>query len=168
MKKTLKNVKDIDDLINTLEQAKKNIASLNDKAMEQLAKDGVALLISKTPEYSGETKAMTGYRKLGEGHYQIYQNAPWIRYLEFGTGYLGASNPHPLASRNGWQYVTGKVITDNAKNGIYGWFFKAKDGNYYFTAGQVASAQVYNTAQELRSMLKGKVAVEIRTRGIFT
>ena len=67
-------------------------------------------------------------------------------YVEYGTGIVGARNPHPLSGDHGWVY-------DINNHGENGWvYFSAHNGQcaFHHTRGQVSSPFMYNTFRILQ------------------
>ena len=63
-------------------------------------------------------------------------------YVEYGTGVVGANNPHPDAT--GWIY-------DINHHGDNGWvYFNEREGKIMRTKGQPSSPFMYNTFRELQ------------------
>lgn len=85
------------------------------------------------------------------------KNAVWF---EFGTGPVGAKDPHPLstgyADEGWWTAADGKDMET-----LYGWEPFGTDGDtFYFTYGQPAKPFMYETAQRLRELFP-KMAAEV-------
>lgn len=104
------------------------------------------LLQSVHSEYRGSIK--------GGGVWAIVAGSKHAAFVEFGTGVIGKANPYKGTLPEGvdWQYASGKTIRQLA-DGRYGWFYKGKDGNWYFTEGMPSRPFMYNTANELRSII---------------
>ena len=104
------------------------------------------LLQSVHSEYKGSVK--------GGGVWAVVADSKHAAFVEFGTGIIGKANPYKGALPEGvdWQYASGKTIRQLA-DGRYGWFYKGKDGNWYFTEGMPSRPFMYNTANELRSII---------------
>lgn len=104
------------------------------------------LLQSVHSEYKGSIK--------GGGVWAVVADSEHATFVEFGTGIIGKASPYKGALPEGvdWQYATGKTIRQLA-DGRYGWFYKGKDGNWYFTEGMPSRPFMYNTANELRSIV---------------
>ena len=104
------------------------------------------LLQSVHSEYKGSVK--------GGGVWAGVTDSKHAAFVEFGTGIIGKANPYKGALPEGvdWQYASGKTIRQLA-DGRYGWFYKGKDGNWYFTEGMPSRPFMYNTANELRSII---------------
>ena len=104
------------------------------------------LLQSVHSEYRGSIK--------GGGVWAVVADSKHAAFVEFGTGVIGKANPYKGTLPEGvdWQYASGKTIRQLA-NGRYGWFYKGKDGNWYFTEGMPSRPFMYNTANELRSII---------------
>jgi hypothetical protein len=72
----------------------------------------------------------------------IRANAPYAVYVEFGTGVIGKSNPHPAPE--GWKY-------DVNEHGDKGWwYFNERDQKWHWTKGMASRPFMYNTLQELQ------------------
>lgn len=104
------------------------------------------LLQSVHSEYKGSIK--------GGGVWAVVADSSHALYVELGTGIIGKANPYKGTLPEGvdWQYASGKTIRQLA-DGRYGWFYKGKDGNWYFTEGMPSRPFMYNTANELRSII---------------
>ena len=104
------------------------------------------LLQSVHSEYKGSVK--------GGGVWAVVADSKHAAFVEFGTGIIGKANPYKGTLPEGvdWQYASGKTIRQLA-DGRYGWFYKGNDGNWYFTEGMPSRPFMYNTANELRSII---------------
>lgn len=104
------------------------------------------LLQSVHSEYKGSVKS--------GGVWAVVANSEHAAFVEFGTGVIGKANPYKGTLPEGvdWQYASGKTIRQLA-DGRYGWFYQGKDGNWYFTEGMPSRPFMYNTANELRSII---------------
>lgn len=77
-------------------------------------------------------------------------------YVEYGTGPVGESSPHPEAGKAGWDYNIGPNIFET-KDGRVGWIYKSGSddtfsddelsggGAWVFTSGQPSRPFMYNT-----------------------
>ena len=161
---------DLDKFISKTRASGKGSRDLNQ--MIQIAiNDGLDELARRGEEYakqqiliygiSGELSTNLKAERIKNG-FQIstYAQSNWgfdySMYVEFGTGIVGMSSPHPKAGSSGWTYTTehvdrnGKVrsgwvypssIDDRNKNKWIG-----EDGNWYaFTMGQEAKPFMYDT-----------------------
>lgn len=102
--------------------------------------------------------SITGTYSKSEHEGTIYSGAYYAVFVEFGTGIVGESNPHPIAGVQGWEY-------DIHKHGEAGWFYPAKDGpesnawhpdgrkaagvSLRWTKGIPARPFMYNTLRDL-------------------
>lgn len=104
------------------------------------------LLQSVHSEYKGSIK--------GGGVWAVVADSSHALYVELGTGIIGKAQPYKGTLPEGvtWEYASGKTIRQLA-DGRYGWFYKGKDGNWYFTEGMPSRPFMYNTANELRSII---------------
>lgn len=107
-------------LIISTELAKKMISYLGEFG---LGGSNLAGTIQVIPEGTGFT---------------ITVGADYGIYVEYGTGIVGASNPHP----HPWAYDTHQT-PEAHKNG--GWFYKGDDGRRHWTAGQPSKPFMYLT-----------------------
>ena len=72
----------------------------------------------------------------------VIADCPYAIYVEYGTGIIGESEPHPEAAGN-WDY-------DVNGHGIKGWVYKSdKDGKFHWTQGYVSRPFMYNTLRWL-------------------
>lgn len=76
--------------------------------------------------------------------YYIYTDCEWAAFIEFGTGIVGKSNPHPDASLVNWKY-------DANEHGEKGWFY-FHNGEWHWTKGMPSRPFMYETAQKLKDM----------------
>lgn len=67
-------------------------------------------------------------------------------FCEFGTGIVGAENPHPEVAIAGWRY-------DVNNHGELGWWYIGKDGQAHWTKGMPSRPFMYDTVQMLRQMV---------------
>lgn len=67
-------------------------------------------------------------------------------FCEFGTGIVGAQNPHPEVAIAGWRY-------DVNEHGQLGWWYIGRDGKSHWTKGMPSRPYMYETAKMLRSMV---------------
>lgn len=90
----------------------------------------------------------------GGGIWAVVAGTDHAMFVEFGTGVIGKAQPYKGTLPEGvtWEYASGKTIRQLA-DGRYGWFYKGKDGNWYFTEGMPSRPFMYNTANELRSII---------------
>lgn len=90
----------------------------------------------------------------GGGIWAVVAGTDHAMFVEFGTGVIGKAQPYKGTLPEGvtWEYASGKTIRQLA-DGRYGWFYKGKDGNWYFTEGMPSRPFMYNTANELRSIV---------------
>lgn len=98
-----------------------------------------------------------------QGYYSPSLRAGFIRagawyavYVEYGTGVVGASSPHPMPG--GWAY-------DVNSHGESGWVYMSdRDNQFHWTKGQPSSPFMYNTLRELER-IAARVASEVFDKG---
>ena len=144
------------DAIKELQSYKKEVESKAKLLVERLTDQGADLVRVKIVEMGAFD---TGELLSGvSGYYSPSLNVGFIRvtsdhvaFVEFGTGVVGKSSPHPNAeylSKAAWGYATGaKIFT--TKDGRVGWIYPTDDGGYRFTEGMAARPFMYETALEL-------------------
>ena len=68
----------------------------------------------------------------------------YAMYVEYGTGVVGATEPHPASGDHGWVY-------DANHHGENGWvYFNDREGKVMRTKGQPSHPFMYNTFRELQ------------------
>lgn len=137
--------------------------SLQDKCEElarRLAEEGVEIARMKISSFdailTGELLASMNLEPgdvVSNGaSYYIFTGCEWAKFVEFGTGIVGASSPHPDTSLVGWEY-------DTNEHGEAGWHYY-KDGEWHWTKGMPSRPFMYETGQELRSRV-AEIAQEV-------
>lgn len=98
----------------------------------------------------------------GTAIFYIVVDSEHAAYVEFGTGQLGMEGgyPYPFPPGVDWKYNTGKTIFE-VSPGQYGWFYKADNGQWYFTQGMPSRPFMYETSLDLM-----KLVVKI-AKGVF-
>lgn len=72
----------------------------------------------------------------------VIAECPYAIYVEYGTGIIGESSPHPEAAGK-WDY-------DVNGHGISGWVYKSDvDGEFHWTQGFISRPFMYNTLRWL-------------------
>jgi len=131
------------DAINKFVNAKKDINEAAAEAIEILCAEGAEYAKFQAPYDTGELRDSITYKVEKEGNKvegAIIAGTEHAFFVEFGTGIVGASNPHPY-NYQGWEY-------DINNHGIEGWNYP-KNGRYYQTLGQPSNPFMYRTAKYL-------------------
>ena len=55
----------------------------------------------------------------------IRMDSDYAVFIEYGTGFNGATDPHPMANSHGWMYMSGEA----SGRGIGGWFYPTVDSD---------------------------------------
>lgn len=76
---------------------------------------------------------------------KVHSTARHSAFCEFGTGVVGAGNPHPDPIP-GWVY-------DSNQHGEAGWWYYDKNGNKRWTKGMPSRPFMYDTARMLRGRI---------------
>lgn len=130
-----------------------------DELALELAKRGTFLIRMKIAEYdaidTGALISAVSYpEQIGPGRYRISLRVDngvgdnYALFVEYGTGVVGASSPHPEAGEAGWNYASGETIF-TTKDGRVGWIYPKGDGTFRFTEGQKARPYWHDAAKEL-------------------
>lgn len=144
------SMKSINDLIQKLEKVNTDINVAKRSIVQELVDGAVNVIIENTPVDTGDTVSSTT-SKVGIDKATITQTGTHVIFNEYGTGPVGAAQPHPELI-DGWSY------------GSDGWeFYNAnKNSKWYgkhFTMGQPAHAQMYKGAKYIKDNMR-KVASE--------
>ena len=144
----------IEAAIDQLKAYRDKVQGLDAKLVKRLAEEGAEIAQSYVPVYTGELmNSIRGEASGREGRVIAYSD--YGGYVEFGTGIVGAGEPHP-APWPGWTY-------DYNNHGEEGWWWPDDSGYYHWTQGQPAKPFMYNTAQELKNKYAEIAAEELRT-----
>lgn len=145
--------------IDELKAYKKWVQEKCDELALELAKRGTFLIRMKIAEFdaidTGELISAVSYpEQIAPGKYRITlrvdngQGDNYALFVEYGTGVVGASSPHPEAGEKGWSYAVGsKIFT--TKDGRVGWIYPTDEGGFRFTEGQVSRPFWHEAAEEL-------------------
>jgi hypothetical protein len=140
------STRDINRAIRELQRYKKELNEKVSRLIETLTDYGVDVAKAQVRElgawYTGELESsITGYFSPTVGVGIIKAGSPYAVYVEFGTGIVGQTSPHP--DPKDWQY-------DINKHGEDGWiYFNERDDRWHWTKGFESRPFMYNTAREL-------------------
>ena len=157
MKKVIKvklDPQSVADAIKEIQEYKADLERRVRQMLRMFTDNGIRIAKAKVVELgiihdSKLTNSIYGFVRDNVGFLRVDdENAV---FFEFGTGPVGASNPHPLGGNyksEGWF-----TQADGAQmHRLYGWRpLVNNDGSYYyFTEGQKAKPFMYETALKLR------------------
>ena len=158
MKKVIKvklDPKSIENAINEIQEYQKDLERRVRLLLKRLTDEGVMIAKAKVVEHkiihdNELTNSINGFVQGDVGFIRV--DDEHAVFFEFGTGPVGAKNPHPLGSNyksEGWfTKADGKPMDQ-----LYGWqAFGDDDDVYFFTEGQKAKPFMYETAQRLRDI----------------
>jgi hypothetical protein len=140
------NPKDIDRAIREVKAFKQEFIQNCERLVEALTGYGVEVAKVQIKQldavYSGELmNSIEGYYSPTYNVGIIKAGAYYAAYVEFGTGVVGKSSPHP--DPQGWQY-------DVNQHGDEGWVYYDDDhGVFRWTKGFKSRPFMYNTARQL-------------------
>ncbi len=146
------NEKDINRAIREIEKFKKVFLEKCNLLIEALTEYGEEVARIQVAQldavYTGELmNSIDSYYSPTYNVGIIKAGAYYAAYVEFGTGVVGSTSPHPKP--DGWQY-------DVNGHGDEGWVYYDDDsGKFRWTKGFKSRPFMYNTARELeRNCLK--------------
>lgn len=144
----------IDNAIKEIEAYKKDLERRVRLLLKTLTDRGVEIAKAKVVEHriihdNELTNSINGFVRGNVGFIRV--DDEHAVFFEFGTGPVGASDPHPLGKSykgEGWYtQADGKPMDE-----LYEWTpLEGENGDtYYFTLGQEAKPFMYETAQQLK------------------
>lgn len=147
----------VQNAITKLQNLKKDLGKLQEEIPKELAKQ-TSDKIKKFYMSSSTTGESPGFGVTQKGTmFSAYITGPSVTYEEFGTGDVGAKNPHPNKGEYGLRpYNSGPTIRSTEKltpeyqaekgleNGLY-WTYK-KNGEKVYTQGIPAGRFMYNAS----------------------
>lgn len=145
----------IDRAIREIEACKEQIVTALNELIIKLTEEGANIakmqVASMDAVDTGELEhSIYGYFDTESRIGYIIAGAPHAFYVEYGTGPVGAANPHPDPGRAAWEYDIGPHIHDGP--GGRGWWYDASgdnvlsgNGKYAWTHGQPSRPFMYNT-----------------------
>ena len=142
------NPREIDRLIKDIKQYKRELTEKVNLLIGELTDYGVEVAKAQVRElgawYTGELESsIEGYFSPSVGVGIIKAGAPYAVYVEFGTGVVGKSQPHP--SPDDWRYD----INEHGESGW--WYFNDNTGRMQWTKGMPSRPFMYNTARKLEN-----------------
>jgi hypothetical protein len=151
------NPREIDRLIKDIKQYKRELTEKVNLLIGELTDYGVEVAKAQVRElgawYTGELESsIEGYFSPSVGVGIIKAGAPYAVYVEFGTGVVGKSQPHP--SPDDWRYD----INEHGESGW--WYFNDNTGRMQWTKGMPSRPFMYNTARELENACE-RIAREV-------
>jgi hypothetical protein len=150
--------KSISDALSLLQKKQDEIEGNYQRTVEQLTQIGYEYMMSIVKIDSGELAESISWEYDAETNTgRIRVGSSYAIFVEYGTGVVGAANPHPQPAE-GWTY-------DVNSHGEAGWsYWDDKRQRYFHTKGQPASAFVYRTMEYMKSQA-GKV-LQVNFRGV--
>ena len=133
----------LDEILKRVLEYRRKVESVGEELVYRLTEEGVSLAQMNAAYMdiydSGElVNGMESQYSGGKGY--IVSTATHSVFCEFGTGVVGANNPHPDVAVLGWSY-------DVNQHGELGWWYYNKDGERRWTKGMPARPYMYDTAK---------------------
>lgn len=141
------NEKSINDAITELNEYSQKVEKAAEEIVYRLTEEGVSLAQMNAAYMniydSGEL--VNGIESQYSGNKGfVISTATHSVFCEFGTGVVGANNPHPEVAILGWKY-------DVNQHGELGWWYYDKNGEARWTKGMPSRPYMYDTAKMLRN-----------------
>ena len=160
MKRVIKVKLDPESIENAIKEIEAYKADLEVRVkalLKNLVDQGANIARAKVVEHkiihdTNLTNSIGGFIQGNVGFIRV--NDEHAVFFEFGTGPVGASDPHPLGKSkyksDGWYTMADGKPMDR----LYGWQpLESPEGTvYYYTQGQKAKPFMYDTALELREV----------------
>lgn len=146
-------------LVKGLEQYQKDLDNSLYDINEAIADEIYILVMQYVPKLSGELSASI-QKEITKEYAEVFTDNEHSEFAEFGTGIVGANNPHPTASSDGWVY-------DINSHGEKGWVYRSKDGVTYWTKGYEGRQYMYKTYIEIQKELIPIVERVLKQRGLI-
>lgn len=143
----------IKELRSYLELLKGNLASTVKKCEDAIAERGKLYMMSFSPQVwvDGNIAGTVDIERDAELVRVSYIGQD-VAYIEFGTGYIGETNPYPdqiVLNDAQWVY-------DVNNHGLSGWVYHRKDGSgAEFSVGEKPFAPVLNSYERTRQEVVG-------------
>lgn len=144
--------KGIDDAISQLQAYAEKIRHAPEKIVRSLTMDGQTAAsgrLSAIADPDGNIDARVSSQVNGRKG-TVSLSGSQAAFLEFGTGPVGGSQPHPLSGQVGWKYASGPKIR-TFKNGRIGWvYFDRSKHHYRITSGIAPQNIMLSAAERMR------------------
>lgn len=169
------DTKSIKNAIEEVQRYRNEILAKTNEFTRRLAEEGVIVakmqIMSFPAVDTGELLQSISMRPgeiISNGNtFYVYTDCPYAGFVEFGTGIVGESNPHPMpqavVGENGVTYSS----YDQNGHGDEGWFYYGRDGQWHHTKGMPSRPFMYNTARDLYFKV-GKIAMEVFGREVVS
>ena len=152
------SVSSLEALIKDLDKYQKDLDNCLISINQAIADEVYNLVMSYIPEFTGELKASV-QKEITREYARVYTDNDHAQFAEFGTGIVGANNPHPQATAQGWSY-------DVNEHGEKGWVYKGTDG-YYWTKGYEGRQYMYKSYIDIQKELIPIAERVLRQRGLI-
>lgn len=148
--------KSISDAISLVQKKQDEVEGKYQRTVEQLTQIGYEYMLTIVKMDSGELADSITWEFDSETNTgRIKVGSSYAIFVEYGTGIVGASNPHPEPAP-GWTY-------DVNAHGEAGWtYFDEKLQKFRWTKGQPASAFVYRTMEYMKTQAGNVLNVNFR------
>lgn len=159
----------IKEAIRKLQSFKESSESLGEKILNDIAEEGLDEINSSLSNSNFEfSEKVTAFSRIENGKAEIGIQGNQAIYEEYGTGTMGANNPHPQKDSSLNPYNSGKTIRENKSiksnatsqgipvGGLY-WTYKF-NGEKIYTQGRPAGAHVYKASKRIKENIKKIIA----------
>jgi hypothetical protein len=138
-----------------LTKISKKVGGGSHEAVKNLTQAGYEYMKSIAPVFTGELAgSITWEYDESTNTGRIIVGSGYALYVEYGTGIVGASRPHPEPAP-GWTY-------DSNGHGEKGWtYFDEQQNRFYHTRGEQPHAFVYKTKEYMKSIAASELKVSL-------
>lgn len=154
----------LDALVKKLENYPKELENSLISINQEIANRVYELVMVKVPHANSTGDLMSSIKKeVTKEFARVYTDNPHAAFAEYGIGVIGAENPHPEASVQGWQY-------DVNKHGRKGWYYNKgtrENPDIYWTAGYAGVQYMYKTYIDIQPELEPLVDKVLKQRGLI-
>ena len=128
--------------------------------IEDLTKQGVEfarmelMMFDRPAFFSGRLYDSIEGELVSDTKGKVFTNVEYAVFVEYGTGIVGAGNPHP--EPNGYDY-------DVKGHGWAGWVYKGDDGQFHQTYGMASRPFMFYTLRDLQNFAEqngGRIIAE--------
>lgn len=135
-------------IIQNVESYKRKLNEAINETIDIVLDEGLEMtkrnIMSEGAFYNGELINSINKERDAKGG-SIYTELNYAKFVEYGTGVIGQTNPHP-SPPEGWTY-------DVNNHGEKGWvYYNEKEDKYYWTKGFPHRPFMYDTARELNTI----------------
>ena len=158
------SVSSLETLIKDLEKYQKDLDNCLISINQAIADKVYEIVMSRVPYKNSSGELMASIQKeVTKEFARVYTVNDHALFAEFGTGIIGADNPHPEASVQGWTY-------DVNGHGEKGWFYNkgtTEEPDIYWTKGYEGRQYMYRAYIDIQKELTQIAEQVLKQRGLI-